>query len=79
MLFVYNSHYEAVNFTLPAVAEAVRWERLIDTNQPEAKGQDYAFGSVYVVLDDQCSLLDLRLRPDLKSLGWQPLVLKDKD
>ena len=32
MLFVYNSHYEAVNFTLPAVAEAVRWERLIDTN-----------------------------------------------
>ena len=69
MLFVYNSHYEAVNFTLPAVAEAVRWERLIDTNQPEAKGQDYAFGPVYVVTGRSMLAFGLAIATGSQKLG----------
>ncbi len=49
VLFLYNAHHDVVNFTLSAVPEGLHWQRLVDTNQPDAQGEDHAFGSAYAV------------------------------
>jgi isoamylase len=49
LLVVYNSHYDVVNFTLPAVPEGRSWLGLIDTNQPNAKLGAFSFGHAYAV------------------------------
>jgi isoamylase len=49
MLLVYNAHYDVVNFTLPSVAEGEKWERLLDTNQPDRPRTTFQFNEVYVV------------------------------
>jgi glycogen operon protein len=47
---VYNSHFDVVNFTVPAVPDGLHWEVLIDTNQPEMFGEEaYPFGAVYAI------------------------------
>ncbi len=49
LLLVYNSHYDVVNFTLPAVPEGRSWLGLIDTNQPDARLSAFSFGHAYAV------------------------------
>jgi len=49
LLLVYNAHYDVVNFTMPDVPEGNTWERLIDTNLPDAASEDFSFGHVYAV------------------------------
>jgi isoamylase len=49
VLLVYNSHFDVVNFTLPSVPEALLWERLVDTNQPDAHQAVFPFGAVFAV------------------------------
>ena len=49
LLLVYNAHYDVVNFTMPDVPEGKTWERLIDTNLPDAASEDFSFGHVYAV------------------------------
>jgi glycogen operon protein len=34
-LLVFNAHYDAVEFTLPACKDGEVWTRVIDTNDPE--------------------------------------------
>ena len=47
VLMVYNSHFDVVNFALPAVPEGLHWERLVDTNQPESPKGEFPFGAIY--------------------------------
>jgi isoamylase len=49
VLLIYNSHFDVVNFTLPEVPEGLRWEGLVDTNQPDAHRGEFAFGTVFQV------------------------------
>jgi isoamylase len=49
VLLIYNAHFDVVNFTLPAVPEGLRWDCLVDTNQPEAQLASYRFGVTFVV------------------------------
>jgi isoamylase len=49
LLLVYNSHFDAVNFTLPSVPEGLSWEAVVDTNQPVAQKASYDFGKIYTV------------------------------
>jgi isoamylase len=49
LLLVYNSHYDVVNFTLPAVPEGRSWLGLIDTNQPGNRLSAFSFGHAYAV------------------------------
>jgi glycogen operon protein len=49
LLIIYNSHYDGVNFSLPAVAEGLAWDRLIDTNDPDLLQASYPFGTVYTM------------------------------
>ena len=47
VLLNYNSHFDVVNFTLPAVPEGIDWEGLVDTNQPESPPSEFPFGTIY--------------------------------
>ena len=49
ILLLYNAHFDIVNFTLPPVPESKSWERLIDTNLPEAASESFSFGHVYTM------------------------------
>jgi glycogen operon protein len=49
LLFLYNAHYDVVNFTLPNVPEGRDWQGLIDTNQPEGTLGTFSFGAVYAL------------------------------
>ena len=50
LLIVFNGHYDLVDFTLPACRGGVRWQRVVDTNLPDA-GEEALFeiGDVYGV------------------------------
>jgi glycogen operon protein len=37
LLLVCNAHFDVVNFAFPSVAEGRSWDRLLDTNQPDAQ------------------------------------------
>jgi glycogen operon protein len=53
LLVIANAHHDVVKFELPAPSEgtreALRWMRLLDTNDPALKGEPYAFGAEYLV------------------------------
>ena len=52
LLLILNSHHEIVEFILPAHAEAVTWELMIDTNIPElADRRSFAASAAYGVTD----------------------------
>jgi isoamylase len=58
MLLVLNSHYDLVNFTLPAYPDGSAWSLLIDTNlidtDPQYRGQS---GDIYGVTGRSLILL----------------------
>jgi len=61
-----NAHYEAIPFKLVDVKGGRDWERLLDTNVPEADIEDedrsrFSFNDPYTVTGR--SLLLFRLRP----------------
>jgi glycogen operon protein len=49
LLVITNAHHDVVKFKLPDVPEAVRWTRLLDTNDPALKTEHYPFGAEYLV------------------------------
>jgi glycogen operon protein len=49
LLVVMNAHHDVVKFKLPSVPEAVRWTRLLDTNDPALEAEAYDFGVEYLV------------------------------
>jgi glycogen operon protein len=62
LLVILNAHHDVVKFKLPAVPEAVRWVRLLDTNDPALKPETYEFGAEYLVTGR--SLLLFLLQPE---------------
>jgi glycogen operon protein len=50
LLLIMNAHHDVVRFTLPEVAEGVRWLRLVDTNHAEQeKSEAFELKQVYEV------------------------------
>jgi glycogen operon protein len=72
VLLVYNSHYDVVNFTLPAVPEGLHWEGLVDTNQPNAQQAEFPFGSVYAVTGRSLVALALAISAGPPRLRQRP-------
>ena len=49
LLLIFNAWHDLINFTLPETAEAEGWERLIDTNVPDASDKSFEIGATYQV------------------------------
>jgi len=49
LLLIFNAWHDLINFTLPETAEAEGWERLIDTNVPDASDKRFEIGATYQV------------------------------
>jgi isoamylase len=49
LLIVFNAWHDVIDFTLPDTASAAGWERLIDTNAPDAGEEQFEIGSTYQV------------------------------
>ena len=86
ILLVVNGHHDVVTFKLPEVVGGLRWELLIDTNQPEHDDvSPFEFGHEYAVTAR--SLLLFALKPEtprgiirrvqeaLKTVAEQPLAV----
>jgi isoamylase len=43
LLLIVNAHHDVVNFTLPEVPQGIYWNRLIDTNNPNARAERFDF------------------------------------
>lgn len=56
LLLLLNAHHEAIPFTLPATKSEHRWERLLDTAQPEADATVLAGGEQYPFSERSVSL-----------------------
>jgi isoamylase len=70
LLLVTNAHHDVVNFVLPAVAEGVRWLRLLDTNRPEqTRPAPFPLGHVYEVTGKSLLLLVLEKSRDSNGPG----------
>jgi isoamylase len=72
LLLILNAHYDVVDFKLPEVVGGRDWERLIDTNVPEADEEPeqpvrLPFGDEYQVTGR--SLLLFLLRPERHARG----------
>ena len=64
VLLLLNAYHEPVEFTLPAGQGGSGWDRLVDTNEPEAEQARFAFKKRYLVTGR--SLVLFQLRPDKK-------------
>lgn len=61
MLLVLNAHHDLVEFTLPEQVGGQAWQRLVDTNVPDAADEpDFAFGSRYGVTGRSLLLFALK-------------------
>ena len=49
LLLVFNGWHDLVEFTLPDTVAAEGWERLLDTNAPEAEKECFDVGATYQV------------------------------
>jgi glycogen operon protein len=47
LLILFNGYHDLVQFTLPACYEAIGWNRLLDTNDPDLPEQQFKIGDVY--------------------------------
>jgi glycogen operon protein len=64
VLLLLNAYHEPVEFTLPAAPGGSAWDRLADTNEPEAEQTRFGFKKKYLVTGR--SLVLFQLRPDKK-------------
>ena len=62
VLLLLNAYHEPVEFTLPAASGGSAWDRLVDTNEPEAGEAKFAFKKKYLVTGR--SLVLFQLRPE---------------
>jgi isoamylase len=62
VLLLLNAYHEPVEFTLPAGQGGSAWDRLVDTNEPEAEQTRFTFKKKYLVTGR--SLVLFQLRPD---------------
>jgi glycogen operon protein len=59
LLLIVNAHHDVVNFSLPEVPQGVYWNRLIDTNDPNARVERFSFGDEYALTGRSLLLLEL--------------------
>ncbi|MBV9066946.1 MAG: glycogen debranching protein GlgX, partial [Methylobacteriaceae bacterium] len=64
VLLLLNAYHEPVEFTLPPAPGGSAWDRLLDTNEPEAERTRFGFKKKYLVTGR--SLVLFQLRPDKK-------------
>lgn len=60
LLLILNAAAQAVEFCLPKVSEGKSWERLVDTNIPDADAQSFALSAPYLVTARSLLLFVLR-------------------
>jgi len=61
LLIVINAHFEAVDFTLPPVAQGVGWACQLDTTDPDTQGpRDLAFNTRYHMTARSLALFELQ-------------------
>ncbi len=59
LLIIINANHFEVDFTLPEVPQGMHWNRLIDTNQPTARPQQFEFDDQYTVTSRSLLLFEL--------------------
>jgi glycogen operon protein len=59
LLLVFNSYHDVVRFELPAIVGGIRWDLVIDTNQPEAERKPFDIGHVFEVTGRSLLLLEV--------------------
>ncbi|HEY6529862.1 MAG TPA: glycogen debranching protein GlgX [Cellvibrionaceae bacterium] len=63
LLLILNAHVDAINFTLPEVAQGKGWTRLLDTNCPEqntGSADNYEFKQEFIVTARSLLLFELQ-------------------
>ena len=59
LLIIVNAHHDVVNFTLPEVPQGIYWNRLIDTNNPNARAERFDFNNEYALTGRSLLLFEL--------------------
>jgi len=59
LLLIVNSHHDVVNFALPEVPQGIYWNRLIDTNNPNARSERFDFNNEYALTGRSLLLFEL--------------------
>jgi glycogen operon protein len=67
VLLLLNAYHEPVEFTLPSAQGGSAWDRLVDTNEPEAEKARFAFKRKYLVTGRSLVLFQLRSEKGKKS------------
>jgi len=61
LLLIFNSHFDVVNFRLPAVPEGEHWTCLVDTNRADASGEElFEFDTEYGITGRSLLLFELQ-------------------
>lgn len=61
LLLILNAHPDAINFTLPDVAEGLSWHCLLDTNRPDEIDTDFfPIGHQFIVTERSLLLFELK-------------------
>jgi len=61
LLIAVNAHHDGVNFRLPEVPQGIDWTCVLDTNDPQVKGQEhFAFDSEYTLTGRSLVLFELQ-------------------
>jgi isoamylase len=61
LLLIFNSHFDVVNFNLPAVPEGEHWTCLVDTNRDDASGDGiFEFDTEYGITGRSLLLFELQ-------------------
>lgn len=61
LLLILNAHSQAINFTLPYVAQGISWHCLLDTNRPEEIDTEYLpIGHQFIVTERSLALFELK-------------------
>ncbi len=61
LLIAVNAHHDGVNFSLPEVPQGLDWRCVLDTNDPQVKGQErFAFDSEYTLTGRSLVMFELQ-------------------
>ncbi|HWY87761.1 MAG TPA: hypothetical protein VNX28_13600, partial [Gemmataceae bacterium] len=61
LLILLNAHHEKIAFTLPATKVEHRWERLLDTAEPQGEALFFTEKEVYPLQERSLALLRIRV------------------
>jgi isoamylase len=64
VLLLMNAHHDAIPFTLPALKEGQKWERLLDTADPQGEPRPCPGGQPYELPGRSMAVLHTQARPE---------------